>query len=43
VVENFFEKIKRYRRIGTRYNKLDETLFAFVMLAITTLYLRKQF
>jgi transposase len=43
VVENFFEKIKRYRRIGTRYDKLDETFFAFVMLAITTLYLRKQF
>lgn len=43
VVENFFEKIKRYRRIGTRYDKLDETFFAFLMLAITTLYLRKQF
>ena len=43
VVENFFEKIKRCRRIGTRYDKLDETFFAFLMLAITTLYLRKQF
>lgn len=43
VVENFFEKIKRCRRIGTRYDKLDETFFAFLMLAITTLYLRNQF
>lgn len=43
VVENFFEKIKRCRRIGTRYDKLDETFFAFVMLSITTLYLRNQF
>ena len=42
VVENFFEKIKRCRRIGTRYDKLDESFFAFVMLAITTLYLRDQ-
>ena len=43
VVENFFEKIKRCRRIGTRYDKLDETVSAFVMAAITTLYLRDQF
>ncbi len=33
-VENFFQKIKRYRRVATRYDKLDETYFGFVLLAI---------
>lgn len=32
-VENFFQRIKRKRRIGTRYEKLDVTFFAFVTLA----------
>ena len=32
-VENFFQRIKRKRRIGTRYEKLDLTFFAFVTLA----------
>ena len=33
-VENFFERIKRYRRVATRYDKLAETFFGFVCLAI---------
>jgi transposase len=32
-VENFFQRIKRRRRIGTRYEKLDVTFFAFLTLA----------
>jgi transposase len=33
-VENFFERIKRYRRVATRYDKLAETFLGFVCLAI---------
>ena len=33
-VENFFQKLKRYRRIATRYDKLAETFFGFLLLAI---------
>jgi transposase len=33
-VENVFEKIKRYRRVVTRYDKLAETFLGFVCLAI---------
>ncbi|WP_369426412.1 transposase [Pelagicoccus sp. SDUM812002] len=32
-VENFFAKIKRYRRIGTRYDKLEKTYMGFVNIA----------
>ncbi len=32
-VENYFQKIKRYRRVATRYDKLAETYFGFVLLA----------
>lgn len=32
-VENFFQRIKRYRRVATRYDKLAETYFGFVCLA----------
>jgi transposase len=32
-VENFFQTIKRYRRVATRYDKLAETYFGFVCLA----------
>jgi len=32
-VENFFERIKRYRRISTRYDKLMATYLGFVQLA----------
>jgi len=34
-VENFFYRIKKYRRVGTRYEKLAETFLAFVQLAAT--------
>jgi len=33
-VENFFERIKRHRRVATRYDKLAETFLGFVCLAI---------
>ena len=33
-VENFIQKIKRYRRVATRYDKLGETFLGFVCLAI---------
>jgi len=41
-IENFFQRIKRYRRVAaTRYDKLAETFLGFVCLAILfTLRLR---
>jgi transposase len=33
LVENFFEKLKRFRRVATRYDKLALTFFGFVCLA----------
>jgi transposase len=33
-VENFFQKLKRYRRVATRYDKLAETFLGFVCLAV---------
>jgi len=33
-VENFFQRIKRYRRVAARYDKLAETFLGFVCLAI---------
>ena len=33
LVENFFQKLKRPRRVCTRYEKLDCTFLAFVALA----------
>jgi transposase len=33
-VENFFQRIKRYRRVSTRYDKRAETFLGFVCLAI---------
>ncbi|GAA5149474.1 hypothetical protein GCM10023213_47230 [Prosthecobacter algae] len=41
-VENFFEKIKRMRRIATRYDKTDVSFMAFVLLGICTLSPRNQ-
>jgi transposase len=43
VLENFFEKIKRHRRFGTRYGNLDEMCFSFLMLSITSTYLPNYF
>lgn len=33
VIERFFNKIKRFRRIATRYDKLAPSFFAFVLFA----------
>lgn len=33
LVENFFEKLKHFRRVATRYDKLSSSFFAFVLLA----------
>ncbi|MEO7101449.1 MAG: transposase [Luteolibacter sp.] len=32
-VENFFQRIKRYRRVSTRYDKLAVVFFSFILLA----------
>jgi transposase len=34
LVENFFEKIKTFRRVATRYDKLAETFFGWVLVAV---------
>lgn len=34
-VENFFQRIKRCRRISTRYDKLADTFLNFILLAAT--------
>ena len=42
-VENFFGRIKRYRRISTRYDKLALTFLAFVQLAAVLDWLLHRF
>lgn len=39
-VERFFNKIKQFRRIATRYDKLASSFFAFVYLAAAFINLR---
>jgi transposase len=39
-VERFFNKLKQYRRIATRYDKLGANFFAFVKLASMRIWLR---
>jgi len=39
-VENFFKRIKHYRRIATRYDKLAETFMGFVVLASIMFWLK---
>ncbi|MBD5098395.1 MAG: transposase [Clostridiales bacterium] len=39
LVECFFQKIKWFRRIATRYDKLDASFLAFVHLAAIALLL----
>jgi transposase len=34
LIENFFAKLKIFRRISTRYDKLAVTFFGWVMLAV---------
>ncbi len=40
VVERFWQKAKQYRRVATRYDKLDTSYLAFVHLASTLVVLR---
>ena len=40
VVENFFERIKRFRRVATRYDKLSRNFLGFVCLAVAVSYSR---
>lgn len=42
-VENFFEKLKRCRRVATRYDKTAASFMGFVLIACCVLILRKQF
>jgi transposase len=39
-VERFFNKLKQFRRIATRYDKLGAAFFAFVQLAAVRIWLR---
>jgi transposase len=39
-VERFFSRIKHYRRIATRYDKLAQTFMGFVILASIMLWLK---
>ena len=40
LVENFFERIKNFRRVATRYDKLALTYMGFVHLGVALLWLR---
>jgi transposase len=39
-VERLFSRLKQFRRVATRYDKLDAHFLAFVLLAATVLWLR---
>jgi len=39
-VERFFNKLKQFRRIATRYDKLGAAFFAFIQLASVRIFLR---
>lgn len=40
LVENFFSKIKEYRKVATRYDKLADVFLSFVYLAAALICLR---
>lgn len=40
LVECFFNKIKQFRRVATRYDKLASSFFAFLLLASISLLLK---
>jgi len=40
LVERFFNKIKQYRRVATRYDKLAANYLAFIKLAAIRIWLR---
>ena len=39
-VERLFSRLKQFRRVATRYDKLDKHFLAFIQLAATVLWLR---
>jgi transposase len=41
VVENFFQQIKVFRRVATRYEKTSRMFLAFVIIAISAVYTAK--
>jgi transposase len=40
LIERFFNKLKHFRRIATRYDKLGAAFFAFIQLAAVRIWLR---
>ena len=40
VVERFFRRIKAFRRIFTRYDKLDEMFLGYIYFAVVVIWLR---
>jgi Transposase and inactivated derivatives len=40
LVECFFQRLKWFRRIATRYDKSDDSFFAFIFLAAITILLK---
>ena len=40
LIENFFSKIKEYRKIATRYDKLADAFLSFVYFAAALIWLR---
>ncbi|MCL5270625.1 MAG: transposase, partial [bacterium] len=42
VVERLIGRIKEYRRVATRYDKLAESFRAFILLAFIRIWLRNQ-
>ena len=43
LVENFFERVKNFRRVATRYDKLAVTFLGFVCLAASIILLKSGF
>ncbi|HEX8504320.1 MAG TPA: transposase, partial [Hymenobacter sp.] len=40
-IERLFSRLKQFRRVATRYDKLDAHFLSFVHLAATVLWLRE--
>ena len=40
VIERFFNRLKKFRRVETRYDKHDDSFFAFVLIAATYIAFR---
>ena len=39
LVERFFNKLKQFRRVATRYDKLDTSFISFIFLACSVIWL----